>query len=857
MAFPKVRRNRILFVDAEDSFTNNIISLLETRLHVSVYVWKINLKLEHGTLVAALSYFDAIVLGPGPGNPTKDGDIGIMNDLCKIDGEGILPMLGICLGFQCLALAFGAKIERLKEPKHGMICDVTHNCESIFEGVQSLHATCYHSLRVDMGQATRSACGFLNSGDLWGHTKACPELQPLGWDLDDEVNGPVLMALRHLQKPFWGLQYHPESVCTNQESFIVIENWWSEAMRWHQHKNHSTLCAQMPSIDKLGLTFQNQLMRVQESHFRQRLFLRELRSREDARVETKSKDTAKVITAKISTGAYTPTEICDYLGLGRSELIVLDTAVVREETGRFTIIGLVDRPRTVTLEYTAGSPILVRRRPGRMDVALESLKEYQWDVYRYLADYMESRRAIGGLTEIPFWGGLVGYITYEMCLSTLSVPLSPLKSLYSDGRSQPDMIFAFIDRSLVYDHQTGCMYVQSICSDDNHWVQSVKEKIELFCSGCDDWPDAIHANGNGVQLREEPQTVSDRSLAGNLQDGCCLQISPPDATVYQAKIRQCQEYIRAGDSYELCLTSQAQVRVRRSIIGDYMWSLYLALRKHNPAPFGTYFRVGQATLLGCSPERFLGWDRNGFCQMRPIKGTVKKGPGVNRQLAEDLLSQPKEQAENLMIVDLIRHDMHGVLGSGNVSVRRLMQVEEYETVYQLVSVIEGPAENNTASGSSCEYLDNGAHPTTNAMRKGLGLLAASLPPGSMTGAPKQRSCDLLCDLEDKQPRGIYSGVVGYMCVGGGGDFSVVIRSAFKWGSATGNHAFERHGSKDNVTPAQNSMDDDYDTWRIGAGGAITALSTPEDEWEEMQTKLKSTLDPLIAHLKERIKGTTG
>ena len=127
----------------------------------------------------------------------------------------------------------------------------------------------------------------------------------------------------------------------------------------------------------------------------------------------------------------------------------------------------------------------------------------------------------------------------------------------------------------------------------------------------------------------------------------------------------------------------------------------------------------------------------------------------------------------------------------NVEVPKLMSVEEYESVFQLVSVIQGDL-----AGS------------------GTAVLAASLPPGSMTGAPKKRSCELLQDLEGGKARGLYSGVFGYLDVGGGGDFSVVIRSAFKWGG---------------------------EDWRIGAGGAVTALSDANAEWDEMLAKRENVL----------------
>jgi para-aminobenzoate synthetase len=128
-----------------------------------------------------------------------------------------------------------------------------------------------------------------------------------------------------------------------------------------------------------------------------------------------------------------------------------------------------------------------------------------------------------------------------------------------------------------------------------------------------------------------------------------------------------------------------------------------------------------------------------------------------------------------------------------------MSVEEYETVYQLVSVIEGECDKQSS---------------------GIAVLAASLPPGSMTGAPKKRSCQILKEIEQHRPRGLYSGVMGYFDVGGAGDFSVIIRAAYKW-------------------------DDEKSDWHIGAGGAVTVLSSAKDEWEEMLTKRESLLPTFL------------
>ncbi|KAI9783724.1 MAG: para-aminobenzoate synthase, (PABA) [Peltula sp. TS41687] len=854
----RVAHNRILFIDADDSFTNNIISLLETRLDASVFVWKIGLKLDHRELTAALSHFDAVVAGPGPGSPTNHADTGLMNELWKLDDEELLPALGICLGFQNLAISFGGRIECLKEPKHGRVCRITHHGESIFERVGQLHTTCYHSLHVELGYSGPGRHGGPDAEELWRCTQACPDLQPLAWDLSDKINGPVLMALRHQEKPFWGLQYHPESICTNEKSFTVIDNWWAEVMRWNWRKHHSEIPASLHSHERMGPRLQRRLESVEDSHFRRRAFTHPPRAQMNGH-DIGPEYNRKVLTKVISIENMTPFEICTSLGFDKSELIILDSAVTREETGRYVIVGLIEQDQTTRFEYSPGSPAIRRYKADRLDIPLA---EFQGDVYLYLADYMGKRRASGGSIDSPFWGGLVGYISYETCLSSGLLSLSPSRESSHDRSSQPGMTFAFVERSLVYDNETGHLYVQSVRRDDDGWVQAIKDKIEYLHEVHSNTPCNGHAVRNGLRSGGVIRSGSESITVNGSHPACDFKLSTPNAKAYQNRVRQCQKFIRAGDSYELCLTSQSEVKVSTSRYKDYTWPLYMTLRRRNPAPFGVYFRVGKATLLSCSPERFLSWDRKGHCQMRPIKGTVKKGPGVNRPVAEEILRQPKEQAENLMIVDLIRHDMHGVLGSGAVRVQSLMKVEEYETVFQLVSVIEGPCDNGSKAGYEadgrvehqngvCAPADTDTGTDTDNLRRGIGLLAASLPPGSMTGAPKKRSCELLREIEEHQPRGIYSGVVGYMCVGGGGDFSVVIRSAFKWEN-------ERHQSEMNGDSGTNGVedrhddddDDGFDVWRIGAGGAVTALSTPEGEWEEMQTKLNSTLDPFTAFLRD-------
>jgi para-aminobenzoate synthetase len=365
--------------------------------------------------------------------------------------------------------------------------------------------------------------------------------------------------------------------------------------------------------------------------------------------------------------------------------------------------------------------------------------------------------------------------------------------------------------------------------DDDSWVKLIVNKIV----------------GQGVSGAARKLTAEARHFRPGPDLEECIRNSrviKPDEDIYKENIRKCQESIRAGDSYELCLTAQTKIKLPISYVraddgyarNDFSWKLYQSLRCQNPAPFSAYLRLGNTTVISSSPERFLRWTRGGLCQMRPIKGTVKKHPKVTREMAEWILGQDKERAENLMIVDLIRHDLYGIAGAGGVKVPKLMVIEEYETVYQLVSVIEAflytPYPWRLPPKNPSEYEEE-AHQES---LTGIDVLATALPPGSMTGAPKFRSCQLLQQIEGHQPRGVYSGVLGYMSVCGSGDFSVVIRTAIR-----------REDEVDVavvVDPSgDKAVEKEYEVWRIGAGGAVTALSTEQGEWDEMNTKLESTL----------------
>lgn len=682
-----------------------------------------------------------MVIGPGPGSPDKDKDVGIIKDIWRLDGSHLLPVFGVCLGLQSLCLAFGGTVERLSTVKHGLTSMIRHNGADLFEGLGNMTAVRYHSLHARFGQ---------------GNTN---ELQALAW-ADDAENGEVLMAVKHRIKPFQAVQYHPESICT-EGSDKVVENFWRSACRWNKDHGRRTRAL-------LGS------WRVRP---REASLLEQLR---DAGDFPEAHVWNTVQTTSLFARGLDVRRICEMLDVeSKKEFVLLESAAA---PGRWSIIGVLTPAVTQLIRYTTGDSYVELSKVGDEGTSRAWLQPpCNASVWRFLASYMDRRKARGGKKESPFWGGLVGYFSYELGVESLSIPL-PL-----NRKRRPDVNLAFVERSIIVDSLSGRIYIQSLIPNDGEWLDSMKTQLQ-------------QENDLSLTPSTTPPPIAiapPSSVQSHYRKTCEPTIVKPSGELYKSLVRECQTYLASGDSYELCLT--ARTRVNLPSPQPPVWRLYGLLRARNPAPYASFLRLQGVTLLSSSPERFLSFSRDGKVQLRPIKGTIKKTPTMTRQRAEQMLDTPKERAENLMILDLIRHDLHRILGAENVTVPQLMNVEEYASVYQLVSVIEGVIPPSSLTG--------------------LDILASSLPPGSMTGAPKKRSVEILQTLEaHDEDRGVYSGVLGYLSVCGAGDWNVIIRSAYRYDG-----------------------EGDEGQWWLGAGGAVTALSTPEGEWEEMEVKLESTL----------------
>ncbi|WNW10708.1 aminodeoxychorismate synthase component I [Pseudomonas sp. DTU_2021_1001937_2_SI_NGA_ILE_001] len=418
--------------------------------------------------------------------------------------------------------------------------------------------------------------------------------------------------------------------------------------------------------------------------------------------------------------------------------VLLDSGRPQAERGRFDLLSAWPMQQLVGQPGETGRSFLQRLRAG-------------------LAQLGEAR--LPPECELPFAGGLIGYLAYDFGRRLEHLPEQSI-----DDLQLPDAQLGLYAWALITDHQastTQLVFHPSLAAAE-------RERLISLFSG----PIA--------------ETSGEFHLSGPFQANL-------DAGQYAEAFNRLKNYIQAGDCYQVNLTQRFQAKCA----GD-PWVAYQALRKACPTPFSGYLPLPEGgAILSVSPERFVRISQ-GQVETRPIKGTRPRGRDAreDRELADELLASPKDRAENLMIVDLLRNDMGRNCRIGSVRVPELFSIESYPNVHHLVSSITGELA---------------------AQRDALDLIAGSFPGGSITGAPKIRAMQIIDELEP-QRRALYCGSLLYLDVRGEMDSSIAIRSLL-------------------------IKDGQVSCW---AGGGVVADSDCEAEYQECFTKVGVLLRTLEA-----------
>ena len=430
----------------------------------------------------------------------------------------------------------------------------------------------------------------------------------------------------------------------------------------------------------------------------------------------------------------------------------LDSACDHGKLGRFSFIGC--------------EPFLVFKARGD-EISLEwaggRTEHFKSDPFAALERLLKKLDLPASLPGVPFTSGAVGYFSYDMKAFLESLP-----DAARDDTGIPDCVLGFYDTVVIYDHLAGTCSIAS---------------TELP-SG-----DARHARARLAELKKKIAS----SRRGHRAIG---KISAPrirsnfTKETYINAVKKAKEYIKRGDIYQVNLSQrfEASFDIPPS-------ELYRRLRSFSPAPFAAYLGFDDVAILSSSPERFL-FKKGAYIETRPIKGTRPRGkdPSGDRAMETELAASAKDMAEHIMIVDLERNDLGRICEFGSVRPTESAVIEKYANVFHLVSTVSGT------------------------LKKGIGAvdcLRATFPGGSITGAPKIRSMEIIDELEDVR-RSVYTGALGYIGFDGTMDTSIVIRT------------FVIKGKK----------------LYFQVGGGIVADSDPEKEYEETLHKARGLMQAL-------------
>ena len=436
----------------------------------------------------------------------------------------------------------------------------------------------------------------------------------------------------------------------------------------------------------------------------------------------------------------------------------LDSSKIINGYSRFSIMGSAEHDDDKIITYKANSDkVNITQRETKTIV--------NNNILDYLDEELRSNVLLNQNEGLPFGflGGFIGFLGYEL--------KSELNCHTTHESIIPDAAFLFITRYLVFDHLENQIYLVAL--------QKEGEENDVL-----QWQNEIlHTLEHLQEIPSFDVSYANKNLNFSISQ---------DFSKYNESINSCLNEIRNGESYELCLTNQVSIDLDL----DPM-HLYLTLRKVNPAPYAGFLRFDDFSILSSSPEQFLKLFNNRAITTKPIKGTILKSNDYVQDLINimHLQNNQKDRAENLMIVDLLRNDLGRVCEVGSVCVPKLMDVESYETLHQLVSTVKGKVKQNF------NIID---------------VIKATFPGGSITGAPKVRTMEIIDELESV-PREAYTGSLGYLSLNGESELNILIRTAII--------------NNNRIT--------------VGAGGAITSLSDPTGEYNEVLLKAYPLIKAIV------------
>ncbi|KAH9457928.1 hypothetical protein Pst134EB_010232 [Puccinia striiformis f. sp. tritici] len=811
---------RLLILDADDSYTRNILDLIlgvypaqHAQLESRVLILRAN-RFDWSTLsTQIIPHFAAIILGPGPGRPssaTKPGaslahPASIFTRLFSpvpLIGTHHLPTFGLCLGHQALGFAYGATVHPAPQVLHGQLSELELELDSSGRplGVldrlqQGTSVVRYNSLTVDPSSISE-------------------EVQITAW-AQDGPSSRTVMALAHKTLPFHSVQFHPESVCSTDGSEIVRS--FFQVVSDSPYVNSETGIGRTTAYSSLP----DDIIQLSE--------IRKGTTDGEGSVTRPKKKSFQLRSLVFKNSILSPEDVFTNSIRSRSPLghVWLDSAdsltapeFIRQD--RCSHMGSVD---FLVSYFAARKSLSIRAASDQQgsDQQLEDSITF-WDWLRLVQDELQActatmppcedpvssdgiNRTNGSSNNTEFVGapvGFMGYIGYELLSESLAHYNLPCRS----SADVPDAELGFCNTALSYHHASSTWTASALVvspqredSLNTDFHQHFTGSVGLSDSEFKDWTRTVQEIFDETPKPDDPLVESKQQQQAQEQS----QLQPKMATRalesivsesdYLEAITKAQAQIISGESYELCLTTQFKGELASTEGEDGHFGRYVGLRQANPAPYGAYVRFGvyDTTILSSSPERFLRVDQRGGVEMKPIKGTARRVLNdiqADQQAAFNLQSDPKERAENLMITDLVRHDLHGFCIPGTVKVTKLFSIETVATVHSLVSTVQGSL-----------------RPKLNPVD----ALQSSFPPGSMTGAPKLSSIEILDTLELHHPRGAYSGILGFISVDGRADMSVVIRTAV----IRNNHI------------------------SVGGGGAITSLSRKDNEWKEVKLKVEA------------------